>query len=129
MRAIFTLDGKEYTNIHVTELKRSFSVLDGKNTGRVMTGDMTRDIIGTFYNYTMGLDQYMTDPEEYDELYEILSAPAASHDLAVPYGQSVLSFKAYVTGGEDSLYAAGDINEWSGLSVNFVAMSPQRRPI
>ena len=41
MTSILSLDGKEYPNLHVVSLKRSFSVLDGDNAGRVMTGAMT----------------------------------------------------------------------------------------
>ena len=47
MRSALSLDGKAYYNLHVVSCKRSFSVLDGDNAGRVMTGAMTRDIIGT----------------------------------------------------------------------------------
>ena len=45
MTSVLSLDGKAYPNLHVVSLKRSFSVLDGDNAGRVMTGAMTRDII------------------------------------------------------------------------------------
>ena len=38
MTSILSLDGKEYPNLHVVSLKRSFAVLDGDNAGRVMTG-------------------------------------------------------------------------------------------
>ena len=38
MNSVLSLDGKAYPNLHVVSLKRSFSVLDGDNAGRVMTG-------------------------------------------------------------------------------------------
>lgn len=58
MRSALSLDGKAYFNLHVVSCKRSFSVLDGDNAGRVMTGAMTRDIIGTYYNTALKLTLY-----------------------------------------------------------------------
>lgn len=125
----FTVDGVEYSKIHVVSLKRSFSVLDGENAGRTMDGAMQRDIIGTYYNYALEIDPSDSDPEEYDSLYEALSAPQDSHAVTFPYGRGTLSFQAYVANGEDELF---DIfrgaNRWDNLTVNFIAMEPQRRP-
>ena len=73
MRSALSLDGKAYFNLHVVSCKRSFSVLDGDNAGRVMTGAMTRDIIGTYYNYSLEIDPVSSDPEEYDDFYESIS--------------------------------------------------------
>lgn len=126
--AVFTIDGKEYSGVVVWSLKRSFQVLDGENTGRAMNGTMIRDIIGTYYNYTLELDTTDATVEQYDELYETLSAPVASHALVVPYGQQTLAFDAYVTNGEDNLARMDEINRWGGISVNFIAMKPQRYP-
>lgn len=127
--AVFTIDGKEYSGVVVWSLKRSFQVLDGENTGRAMNGTMIRDIIGTYYNYTLELDTTDATVEQYDELYETLSAPVASHALVVPYGQQTLAFDAYVTNGEDNLTRMDEINRWGGISVNFIAMKPQRYPV
>lgn len=128
-KSVFTIDGVEYPNIHVSSLKRSFSVLDGSNAGRTMDGAMQRDIIGTYYNYSMEIDPYNSDPSEYDRLYEVLSAPQDSHVIVVPYAQETFTFQAYVTNGEDELFhASGGLNAWDKLSVNFIAMTPQRRP-
>lgn len=126
---VFTIDGAAYPGVLVMDLQRSFSVLDGENAGRVKTGRMVRDIIGTYYNYSMELDTSEASLAEYDALYEVLSAPEDSHMLIVPYAQGTISFEAYITNGEDSLISMeSSRNKWEGLSVNFIAMSPQRRP-
>lgn len=129
MAVPITMDGKQFANIHVVSLKRSFQVLDGENAGRVMTGEMDRDVIGTFYNYACEIDASAASREEYDEFWEIISAPVNSHALSVPYGQTMMDFEAYVTNGSDNLLAMyEDIAEWGELSFNFIAMAPQRRP-
>lgn len=126
---VFTVDGTEYSKIHVLSLKRSFAVMDGENVGRTMDAAMQRDILGTFYNYALVIDPMESDPEEYDALYETLSAPVDSHAVSFPYGRSVLTFDAYVANGVDELFDIfGGQNRWDNLSVNFVAMEPQRRP-
>lgn len=95
----FTLDGVSY-NVFVPEdgIKRSGQVLDGDNAKRSQNGYMIRDIIGTYYNYTIDLDTSQTDVEEYDKLYEVLTAPVDYHTLVVPYGiESRIVYK-YVDG-------------------------------
>lgn len=129
MKTPIVVDGVTYPKIYVLSLKRSFSVLDGENVGRVMTGKMVRDIIGTYYNYTLKIDSNESDPAEYDRLYEVLSSPVDSHTITVPYAQGTMTFDAYVSNGEDDLIKCYEtINGWTGLSVNFIAMEPKRRP-
>lgn len=123
------INGVSYPHIHVLSIKRSFSVLDGPNAGRVMTGRMERDVIGTFYNYSMEIDASESDPAEYDSFYELISTPQNSMTVTVPYGQSTITFEAYVANGDDNLDLIGAAaNRWGDLTVNFVAMDPQRRP-
>ncbi len=126
----FKVDGIEFTKAVVDKPKRSFQILDGENAGRqILTAKMERDVLGTFYNYSMNIDSRFMTKDEYDTLYEILSSPVDSHVIEVPYGQDVLVFEAYVTNGTDELIGIRDSsNIWANLSINFIAMEPQRRP-
>lgn len=122
------LDGVTYSTLHVTKIQRSFSVLDGSNAGRVITGEMQRDVIGTYYNYSVEIDPDAASKEDYDAFYEVISAPVDSHQLVIPYGQQTLSFRAYVTQGSDDLLdMMPNANRWGNLSFNFIAMAPQRK--
>ena len=124
---VISIDGTYY-NARIPEggLKRSFQVLDDDSTTRVRSGAMHRSIIGTFYNYSVTFDCSDMDDTAYDNMYEVLSAPVNSHTIIVPYGQSTLTFDAYVTAGEDTLVIKGTKNRWKGLSVQFIAMQPKR---
>lgn len=127
--SVFTIDGVPYPGVNVLSLKRSFNVLDGENAGRVMDGSMKRDIIGTYYSYSMEVTSDYSDLGEYDALYEVISAPVDSHTIEVPYGQGTLVFEAYVSNGDDDLLHKRDkFNKWNNLRFNFIAMDPQRRP-
>lgn len=121
-----TVDGKKY-NVLVTSLTRKFQVLDGENAERTLSGAMIRDIIGTFYNYEITILPAVGKYGDYDALYEVLSAPQDSHRIVVPYAQNTLTFNAYVTAGQDNLIRKkpGEAY-WTGLSVQFIAMAPQR---
>ena len=127
---IFSIDGKEYNvTVPAGGIQRSFSVLDTDKSGRSQSGDMIRDIIGTYYNYSIEINTKMLNYDEYDKLYEVISSPTEYHILTVPYGQETLTFKAYVTSGSDSFDVQGKDGKrkWKGLKLNFIAMSPQRR--
>lgn len=127
--SVFSVDGVSYPNVNVLSLKRSFSVMDGSNAGRVMDGTLKRDIIGTYYNYSIEIASDYSDLEEYDKLYEVISSPEDSHEIVVPYGQGTLTFRAYVANGDDELIHKRDsFNKWNNLTFNFIAMKPQRRP-
>ena len=121
------MDGVTYSTLHVTKLTRSFSILDGENAGRMLTGEMDRDIIGTFYNYSVELDPDAASRADYDNFFYAISAPVNSHQLTVPFAQTTLTFQAYVTQGQDELTAMlPSANRWENLSFNFIAMAPQR---
>lgn len=121
-----TVDNVQY-DVLVSGLSRSFQVLDGDNAGRTLSGRMVRDVIGTYYNYEMQIRPIVGKYSDYDDLYQVLSAPVDSHSVVLPYGQSTLSFDAYVTSGQDSLIRKkASETYWTGLSVQFIAMEPQR---
>ena len=125
--APIVLDGKTYPHIHFVSIKRSFEVMDGPNAGRSLAGTMLRDVVGTYYNYSVEVDADDKYPEEYDEFYEDISAPVDSHVLTIPYGQTTATFDAYATNGKDSLVAMMENqNRWGNLTFNFIAMEPKR---
>lgn len=124
---IFSIDGVEL-RVNVTKLERGFSVTDTENSGRLQNYKMHRDVAGTFYNYTLEIEPDANYRADYDTFYDIISAPVPSHRMVFPHNQETLEFEAYVTQGKDSLKRINGKNLWSGLSVYFVAMEPQRRP-
>lgn len=129
MDDVFIMDGSVY-EVEVEELERSFAVTDTEQSGRVLDYSMDRDIIGTFYNYTMKVYPKTDNLAEYDVFYDAISDPNyKSHEMTFPYGQETLTFQAYVSQGKDKLRVRNGKNIWGmeGLSINFTAMEPQRR--
>ena len=127
MQNIFSIDGVYYdVIIPQNGIKRSFQVLDDDTAGRVLSGAMQRSIIGTYYNYTIELDTSRMDKDDYDAMYDVLSAPVDYHELVVPFGQTTLMFDAYITSGTDNLKQISPTgNVWEGLTLNFITIEPQ----
>lgn len=124
----FVLNGVSY-NVQVTKLTRKFAVMDTEKSGRTMAGEMYRDPIGTFYNYTMTVSPSGSDPTAIDDFWEVISQPVASHVCEFPYGQATITQRMYITSGEqDLLLMRPSANAWGELTVNFIAMSPKVVP-
>lgn len=124
----FILDGTAY-NVNVTKLTRKFSVLDGEKSGRTQDGQMYRDVIGTFYNYTMTVQQLYTDKAALEAFWEAVSRPDVSHVCVFPYGQETLTQRMYVTSGEQDIVLLSEKGaHWGEITVNFIAMSPKVVP-
>lgn len=124
----FLLDGKEY-NVDVVALIRKFSVLDTDLSGRTQDGEMYRDIIGTFYNYTMTVQQRGDDAASLDAFWDEVSKPVASHTCVFPYNQTTLSQKMYVTSGEQEIRRkSAKKTDWKELTINFIATKPKVTP-
>lgn len=121
----FLLDGVAY-NVHVTSLTRQFSVLDSDSTGRTQNGQVYRDVIGTFYNYSMTVEPRDGDDAAMDAFWEAISRPVESHVCVFPYGQETLTQRMYVTSGEQDIRRlTRQAAHWGEVSVDFVATEPK----
>lgn len=122
------IDNKTYrVNVVYPTLINSFEIREGDNNGYSQNGREIRDIIGTAYSYEMEIQPNSLFPEDFDALFEVLSAPVESHSVTLPYGQSTLSFDFAISSGERTWYGqSGGIERWKNLKVSFRPISPQR---
>ena len=124
----FLMDGIAY-NIRVSKMTRKFSVQDTDRTGRTQDGEMYRDIVGTFYNYTMVVEQKDADTESFDQFWEAISQPVESHVCVFPYNQSIMTQRMYITSGEQELVSrTPSRTKWGEISISYIAMSPKVVP-
>lgn len=126
-----TLDGINYfVRVVYKSLKRSFNLFEGGNAGIALSSRTIRDIRGTLYSYALDVEPISGHQDEYDAFYEAITAPVDYHTVKLPYGQDDITFEAQITSGEDSYNGHRDGTElWGGLTVNFIPMEPQRRPV
>lgn len=123
---LFKIDGQGFSGVGVESLKRSFRIPDGPNAGEMLSGDYTRDIVGTYYDYDLTLTAEQLPDSEYNALYEILSAPVESHTVEMPYGITSLTFSAMIESGTDELIPMDDGTWWGNLNISIRAKKPQR---
>ena len=126
-----TMDGKQYrVRVKLQSLTRSFRIEDSEHSAMVKSGEMKRDIIGTYYDYTMEVEPDPAALEDYDAFFEVISAPVESHSITVPYAQGTMTYDAMVYSGRDTKKGRlGGINRWGTMEIQFKAKKPQRRPV
>lgn len=124
----FLLDGKPY-NVQVISLKRIFEIREATASRLTQSGDVYRDLVGTYYNYQMTVREKNGDREAMDAFWEAVSQPVVSHDCVFPYNQSVISQKMYVkSGSQDIERLFADGANWRDITIQFVAKSPAVMP-
>ena len=69
MSDLIKIDGIEY-NVSLAEVKRKADILD-RYAERSEDGVLHREVIGTFYNYTLKI--FTNDKQVYETLFEVLS--------------------------------------------------------
>ena len=126
MEYLFKIDGKGFSGVGVESLKRSFRIPDGTNAGDMLSGDYERDLVGTYYDYDLVITTSALAVNEYDALFEALSAPVNSHTVEMPYGMTSITFEAMIEGGDDELIPMDDGTWWGNLNVTIRAKKPQR---
>lgn len=126
MEHLFKIDGKGFSGVGVESLKRSFRIPDGTNSGDMLSGDYERDLVGTYYDYDLVITTSDLAVNEYDALFEALSAPVNSHMVEMPYGMTSITFEAMIEGGDDELIPMDDGTWWGNLNVTIRAKKPQR---
>ena len=125
MIEIFIMDGKTW-DITVEAIEQQGAVTDTDKSTRTLSGKMNRDIIGTFYNYSMTVSPKNNNYAEFDAFYTAITSPIESHSVSFPHNQSMLNFEAYVTTANRPLKKMTEnYNRWGQMTVNFIAMSPQ----
>lgn len=131
MANAFEMDGIAYdVIIPVGGFKRKGDMLDGANVGRATGGAMIFDTIGIYINYSLTINRAGNNVTAYDALYEALINPSVrSHSVKMLYGQSTITYTAYVSGVTDELdKVENGVQYWDNLTVDIIAIKPYRTP-
>lgn len=116
--------------VAISDLEETFNVLDGENVGRVLSGRMVRDIIGTYIGHKVTFFAAKSQAD-FDALWDYLVAHSVDDSVMVELadGQRTISYEAYYTSGSRKLYKReNNVNYWDEMQVSFVPMDAQRRP-
>ena len=116
------IDGNYY-DVTLLSLKRRADILD-KYANRTEDGELHREVIGTYYNYTMELRSDTIDG--YAKVFEVLSNPVPYHTIELPTDH--IQFDAYFSSIEDELVRLEGYNKpvWHKLTCRLTAVRPRK---
>lgn len=126
------LNGVEFdADVAISSYQRNFNVLDGDNAGRVMTGRMVRDIIGTYIGHKLTVFRRGNNYEGLDNFWDYLVAHSIDDSvmLEAADGQTTISYEAYYTSGTQEIEKVENgVNFWGEIEVSFVPMEAKVTP-
>lgn len=126
------LNGVEFdADVAISSYNRNFNVLDGDNAGRVMTGRMIRDIIGTYIGHKVRVFRRGDNYEGLDRFWDYLVQHSVYDSvlLEAADGQTTISYEAYYTSAsQDIEKVENGVNYWGEIELNFIPMEAQVTP-
>lgn len=119
------IDGVTY-DVPVVSIQRNAELLD-RMAERTEDGVLTRQVIGTYYNYTIEWGS-IARTDDYNALYAVMTAPVPFHQIVVPGTSGDYEFTAYISSVKDEIKKIHNGKTyWHKLSANFIAKEPARR--
>ena len=121
------IDGM-YFDVPLVSVKREAKVLDKYAEREEDTGDLLRELIGVYLNYTMNFGT-IDDDDLYERLFDKLTEPVAFHDVRLPSTKKSYSFRCYVSSVSDEMEKIlDDTVKFKGLTCKYIAKAPWRTP-
>ncbi len=123
------VDNVEYPHIGIAGVTREAALME-QNSGWTLGGKYRRGIVGTYYNYSITIYRMQGNyAEEYDALYEALTAPVESHTILLPYGESQLELECYIETATDEAWEQNGTMIWGALKINCLAAVANRTAV
>ncbi len=113
----------------MVSLKRNADFLD-KYAERSEEGDMLRELIGVYYNYTLtvGTSSEFGDTS-YSAFWDKMTEPKEFHEISIPTQGGYYTFIGYISSVSDEYKKILDNEaEFDGFTCKFTAKSPARVP-
>lgn len=113
--------------VPLVSIKRSADFLDA-SAERMDDGDLDRDLIGVYINYTMSFGTVDNDAL-YEQLYDKLTEPVEFHTFKVPTTRGCYEFVGYISSVEDEIEKIYENTaKFKGLSCKYTSKRPARVP-
>lgn len=121
------IDGM-YFDVPLVSVKRGAKVLDKYAEREEDTGNLLRELIGVYLNYTMNFGT-IDDDDLYERLFDKLTEPVDFHDVTLPSTKKSYSFRCYVSSVSDEMEKIlDDTVKFKGLTCKYIAKAPWRTP-
>ena len=128
--SLIKIDGKTY-DVGEIELRRGAEIIyDPLTKGTMLDFSEVDDAAATKYTYSLRIEPKRgatNEIKEYDDFYYDITSPKSVRLVELPFGQDTVSFAAKIKSAADSLKRRnGGKSKWSGLTVEFLPVKPQR---
>lgn len=121
------IDGA-FFDVPLVSVKREAKVLDKYAEREEESGDLLRELIGVYLNFTMNFGT-IDDDDLYERLFYKLTEPVAFHDVTLPSTKKSYSFRCYVSSVSDEMEKIlDDTVKFKGLTCKYIAKAPWRTP-
>ncbi|MBQ0090289.1 MAG: hypothetical protein KBT27_13265 [Prevotellaceae bacterium] len=127
---MFKIDGVEFNGEYclVDGITETFTLLEGLPSARLQSNSMWYDIIGTEISHAVTLRRGNCNIEKWEQLWNILRSPTASHSFEFPDGvDGVIQYQGHITTGSRILnFIDGTAKaNWGDYTVIITPISPQ----
>lgn len=121
------IDGTLY-DVPLISIKRNFDVLDKYAERNEEDGDLKREILGVYANYTLAFGT-IDDDDTYEMLIDKLTEPTEFHDFEIPTTKGIFAFRGYISQVSDEIKKImRDTAKFKGLTCKFTMKKPFRMP-
>jgi len=119
---IIKIDGISF-DLNILSLQEEDTFVD-KYAERTESYDLERELIGLFINYRAKLGN-IQDEVQAQRFINKIREVVPFHEVEMPFDNTTLKFKAYITGITRNLLNTVGGNRWGGYEVRFIAKAPQ----
>ena len=110
-------------DLNIVSLQEEDTFVD-KYAERTESFDLERELVGLFINYRVKLGD-IQDKTEAQKFLNKIREVVPFHEVELPFDDTTLKFKAYITGITRSLLSTIKGNRWGGYEIRFIAKTPQ----
>nr|WP_300841712.1 hypothetical protein [uncultured Acetatifactor sp.] len=117
-----------FFDIPMVSLKRTADFLD-KYAERTEDGELQRELIGVYYNYTLTAGTSTDFGEtDYEAFWDKMTEPVEFHDISIPTQSGYYTFRGYISSVSDE-YKKILENEavFTGFTCKLTAKGPARK--
>lgn len=120
---IITIDDENF-DLNIKKLTEEDTFVD-KYAERTEAYDLERELVGLFVNYRVTIGNIQNATQRQNFMNKIRKV-VPFHTVTMPFNNSTITFKCYITGVTMELLHLGtNENVWGGFEVRFIAKSPQ----
>lgn len=118
----------EFFDVPFISIKRNFDVLDKYAERNEDDGDLKREILGVYANYTLNFG-VVHDDDLYERLIDKLTEPEEFHDFVMPDTKKTFEFRGYISQVSDEMMKIhSNTVTYQNLTCKFTMKKPFRTP-